>query len=107
VVVELGLTVTGVPLITEMLPGVIMPVPFVKTAVRLELAPDAIVEGFAVKLTIVAPVEVPLPFACRIRSIFETIGGQFVGTFSLTNCTVLLPWTKSPMGTGRISPSEP
>jgi hypothetical protein len=52
VVVVVGLTLTGVPLVTARLPGVITPVPFAKTAVRLELAPAPIVAGFAVKLVI-------------------------------------------------------
>jgi hypothetical protein len=51
VVVE-GLTLTAVPLVTDRLPGVITPVPFANTAVRLELPPTAIVAGFAVKLVI-------------------------------------------------------
>jgi hypothetical protein len=50
VVVELGLTVTTAPLVTARFPGVIMPVPPVKTAVRLLLAPEAIDAGVAVKL---------------------------------------------------------
>ena len=50
--VAAGLTLTGVPLVTARLPGVITPVPFTKTAVRLEFAPAAIVAGFAVKLVI-------------------------------------------------------
>ena len=37
---------------TERSPGVITPVPPVKTAVRLELPPDATVVGLAVKLVI-------------------------------------------------------
>lgn len=51
--VAVGLTETGVPLVTGRLPGVIMPVPFAKTAVRLELFPLAIVLGLAPKLVIV------------------------------------------------------
>ena len=50
--VAVGLTLTGVPLVTAMLPGVIMPAPPVKTAVRLELVPAIIVVGFAAKLVI-------------------------------------------------------
>lgn len=53
VVVDVGLTVTGVPLVTVIFPGVITPVPPVKSAVRLELLPAAIVVGSAVKLEIV------------------------------------------------------
>jgi hypothetical protein len=52
-VVAAGLTLTAVPLVTLIFPGVITPVPFVKTAVTLELDPAAIVPGLAVKLVIV------------------------------------------------------
>jgi hypothetical protein len=38
-VVAVGLTLTGVPLETVRLPGVITPVPFAKTPVRFVLAP--------------------------------------------------------------------
>jgi hypothetical protein len=50
VVVAVGLTETAVPLVTEMAPGEITPVPPVKTAVRLELVPAAMVAGAATKL---------------------------------------------------------
>ena len=50
--VAVGLTLTGVPLVTVRLPGVITPVPLAKTAVRLELPPIAMVTGFAIKLVI-------------------------------------------------------
>jgi hypothetical protein len=56
VVVAVGLTLTGVPLVTARLPGVITPVPPEKTAVRLELPPALIVVGVAVKLVITGPV---------------------------------------------------
>jgi hypothetical protein len=52
-VVAAGLTLTGVPLMTARLPGVITPVPFEKTAVRLALPPTVIVAGAATKLVIV------------------------------------------------------
>jgi hypothetical protein len=52
-VVVVGLTLTGVPLVTVRLPGVIIPVPLAKTAVRLELPPAVIVGGAATKLVIV------------------------------------------------------
>ena len=55
-VVAAGLTLTGVPLVTGRLPGVIIPVPLTKLAVRLELAPDAIVAGLATKLVIAGAV---------------------------------------------------
>ena len=50
--VDVGLTLTCVPLVTVMLPGVIRPVPPVKSGVRLELFPAAIVTGVPVKLEI-------------------------------------------------------
>jgi hypothetical protein len=52
-VVAAGLTLTGVPLVTGRLPGLITPVPPEKTAVRLELPPAGIVSGLATKLVIV------------------------------------------------------
>jgi hypothetical protein len=55
-VVAVGLTLTGVPLVTLWLnpPGaVITPVPFVNTAVRLELPPEEMEVGLAVKLVMV------------------------------------------------------
>ena len=66
--VAVGLTLTGVPLVTAMLPGAITPEPPLNTAVKLELAPYAIVAGLAVKLVIdgggvvsVEPAPVPQP----------------------------------------------
>jgi hypothetical protein len=53
-VVEVGLTLKGVPLVTAILPGVTTPVPPVKSAVKLELPPEVVmVAGLAVKLEIV------------------------------------------------------
>lgn len=52
--VEVGLTLTAVPLVAARLPGVMTPVPFTKTAVRLELPPAVMVAGLAVKLVIEA-----------------------------------------------------
>jgi hypothetical protein len=52
VVVVVGLTLTGVPLMAVRLPGVITPVPPVKVAVRLLLVPLAMVAGLATKLVI-------------------------------------------------------
>ena len=49
----MGLTLTGVPLLTVRFPGVIAPVPLAKTAVRLELAPAVMVAGLATKLVVV------------------------------------------------------
>ena len=51
--VVVGLTFTGVPLVTARLPGVITPVPFANTAVRLALPPAVIVAGLGTKLVIV------------------------------------------------------
>jgi hypothetical protein len=48
----LGLTVTAVPLVAAMFPGVITPVPPLNTPVKLELDPASIVVGFAAKLVI-------------------------------------------------------
>jgi hypothetical protein len=56
-----GLTLTAVPLVTEMLPGVMTPVPLEKTAVRFELAPAVIEVGLAEKLVIVGGVPPPPP----------------------------------------------
>jgi hypothetical protein len=53
VVVAVGLTLTGVPLVTVILPGVITPVPLANTPVRFELPPDPTVVGLAAKLVIV------------------------------------------------------
>jgi hypothetical protein len=63
VVVAVGLTLTAVPLVTEMLPGVITPVPPANTPVRLELAPAAIVAGLATKLVIAGPLDVTVTVA--------------------------------------------
>ena len=48
-----GLTLTAVPLVTAILPGVITPAPPANTAVRLELPPAPIVGGVATKLVMV------------------------------------------------------
>ena len=50
--VAVGLTLTGVPLVTAIFPGLMTPVPPVKTAERAELPPAAMVVGFAAKLVI-------------------------------------------------------
>jgi hypothetical protein len=47
-----GLTGTGVPLVAEMLPGVMIPDPPVNAPVRLELPPAVIEVGLAEKLVI-------------------------------------------------------
>jgi hypothetical protein len=48
-----GDTLTGAPLLAAMLPGVITPVPFVKTPVRVADAPAAIDVGLTAKLVMV------------------------------------------------------
>jgi len=50
VVVAVGLTLTPTPLVAGRLPGVMTPVPFAKTPVRVELDPVGMVAGLAVKL---------------------------------------------------------
>jgi hypothetical protein len=52
VVVVVGFTVTAVPLVAGRLPGVMTPVPFAKTPVRVALDPFVMEVGFAVKLLI-------------------------------------------------------
>jgi ABC-type nickel/cobalt efflux system permease component RcnA len=54
VVIVVGLTLTAVPLVTEILPGLMTPVPPEKTAVRLELVPVSMVGGAATKLVMMA-----------------------------------------------------
>jgi hypothetical protein len=76
VVVAVGLTETAVPLVTLMLPGVSTPLPPVNIAVRLELPPEVMIAGLAVKLvmasglmvTVVVAVTVvpPLPVTVRV-----------------------------------------
>ena len=48
--VAAGLTATPTPLVAGILPGVITPVPFAKTPVRVVLDPCVIKVSFAVKL---------------------------------------------------------
>jgi hypothetical protein len=50
VVVAVGLTVIGVPLVTAIFPGVFVPVPLTKTAVSVALDPASIAAGLAAKL---------------------------------------------------------
>jgi hypothetical protein len=52
VVVVVGLTVTGTPLVAERLPGVMTPVPFENTPVRIVLWPAVMELGLATKLVI-------------------------------------------------------
>ena len=51
--VVVGLTVTPTPLVAARLPGVMTPVPFAKTPVRVALDPVVIVVGLPMKLVIV------------------------------------------------------
>ena len=48
----MGLTVTATPLVAGRLPGVMTPVPFTNTPVRVALDPTVIEAEFAVKLVI-------------------------------------------------------
>jgi len=52
-VVEAGVTVAAVPLVTGILPGAITPAPLAKTGVKVVLAPSGIAAGLAVKLAMV------------------------------------------------------
>lgn len=61
VVVAVGLTEVATPLETAILPGVMTPVPFEKTAVRLELLPAVIDAGLAAKLVIAGGLVLPPP----------------------------------------------
>ena len=49
---SVGVALTGVPLVTVRLPGVITPVPSVKMPVKLVVPPAVIDVGFAMKLVI-------------------------------------------------------
>ena len=51
--VAVGLTVTPTPLVAVRQPGVMTPVPFAKTPVRVALDPVVMVLGIAMKLVIV------------------------------------------------------
>ena len=51
--VAVGLTVTPTPLVAVRLPGVMTPVPFEKTPVRVALDPVVMVIGIGMKLVIV------------------------------------------------------
>lgn len=54
VVVAAGVTVTATPLLTVMLPGVMRPVPFENTAVRVALVPLVMLAALAAKLVMAA-----------------------------------------------------
>jgi hypothetical protein len=61
VVVAAGFTLTAVPLLAAMFPGVITPVPPLKTPVRLAVDPASMVVGLPLKLVIVGGVPPPPP----------------------------------------------
>jgi hypothetical protein len=78
VVVEVGLTLIALALVTEMIPGVITPEPPVKTAVRLLLAPEAIEVGVAVKLVIVGEFTTGVTVTVTDRVIADPLVGVTV-----------------------------
>jgi hypothetical protein len=67
-VVAVGLTVTPVPLAAVRLPGVMTPVPFAKTPVRVVLDPVVMVDGLASKLLIVGA-EVTVTVAVAVTAV--------------------------------------
>jgi hypothetical protein len=67
-VVAEGDTFTAVPVVTARLPGVITPLPFEKTPVRLALPPAAIVVGLAVKLAIAGAEALTVTVAVRVTA---------------------------------------
>lgn len=74
-VVAVGLTLIGVPLVAVIFPGVTTPVPPLKTAFRLEFAPNGIEAGLAVKLMMVGDV----PTGITVTATFCVIAGPAVG----------------------------
>jgi hypothetical protein len=78
VVFAVGLTLTAVPLVAAMLPGVIRPEPPLNTGIKLELDPASIVEGVAPKPLIsgggpVLVVELPPPQPTKSKMATLTI----------------------------------
>jgi hypothetical protein len=74
-----GVTITEFPLVTARLPGVMSPVPLVKTPMRLAVPPAVIDAGVAVKLVMegsencLKPTELPQPVKqTRLRVIAQT-----------------------------------
>ena len=68
-----GLTLTGVPLVAAMLPGVITPGPPLNAGIKLELDPASMVEGLPAKPLIsgggpVLVVELPLPQPAKSKT---------------------------------------
>jgi hypothetical protein len=94
-VVVVGLTLTAVPLVTERFPGVITPVPPLKTAVRLELEPASMVDWLALKLVILGgvpppppPPEFPPPQPARLNN--DTLAHKSAPTQTIERFTALL-----------------
>jgi len=96
-VVTVGLTLISVPLVAARLPGVITPVPFAKTAVRSELAPAAIVVGFATKLAIVGA---GTTVTVTVRVIAVPTGGVTVRVYVVVVAGLTL--TPVPLVTARL-----
>jgi hypothetical protein len=85
-VVELvGLTLTAAPLVAARLPGVITPVPFVKTPVRLELDPLLIAAGLAAKLLIEGELPPPPPLLLPPQPASATIPSPSAAAAAATN----------------------
>ena len=97
----MGLTLTGVPLVTELLmvvlPAVIAPVPPENTAVRLELCPEVMVVGLAVKLVIVGVVPLPLAEPPQPDSAAKPKPRNTVAIASTTWCLTASPSTNQNM----------
>jgi len=68
-VVAVGLTLTPVPLVTEIFPGVITPVPLENTPVRVLLDPEVMVAGFATKLVMVGTIVVTVTVAVCVTAV--------------------------------------
>lgn len=97
VVVDAGLTLTAVPLVTAIFPGVIIPVPLTNTAVRLELPPAVIVPGLAPKLEIVGAGFTVIVVICVIAA---PLVGVTVSVYWVVD--VGLTVTGIPLVTGRF-----
>jgi len=93
VVVSEGVTLTAAPLVTERLPGVMTPVPPVKTPVKLVVPPGVTEVGLATKLVMTGsetdlalneltqPVRLPRPRQRTKASVART-GMRFIFTLS-------------------------
>jgi hypothetical protein len=69
VVVAVGLTLTPLPLVTEIFPGVMTPAPLENTPVRVLLAPAVIVAGLATKLVMVGTLAVTVTVAVCVTAV--------------------------------------